>query len=110
MTTSPFPRPHALNIAQIICSRPPRTKDVLRIDLLRDTRQAAVILPAARTLEHPERVTVVVTAAIALLLLPDDARAQQVVAVRTTARIATCIADVKVAGITPLVPDIVGYG
>ncbi len=77
-----------------------------RINLLLYARQAAVILPATRTLESLEQIgKVLLTTTIALPVIPnlprgfhidlDGAHPQQAMAmaVRTTAGIDTCLAD-----------------
>ena len=75
-----------------------------RKNLLLHARQAAVILPATRTLEPLKQIgKVLLTTTIALLVMPklprgfhidlDGAHPQQAMAVRTTAGIDTCLAD-----------------
>lgn len=91
---------------------------MLRIDLLLHTRDTAMILPTPRTLEPLKQIgQVLLTTAIALLILPkgprsihvdfDDARPQHIVAVRITTVIDTCMADYDIADVTPSVPEIV---
>lgn len=92
-----------------------------RICFFLHTRHTAVIIPTPRTLEPPkQKIVVLLTTAIACSLglkicssdfrLVDGARPEHIVAVGTTAGVHACIADYDVAGVAPLVPEIIAYG
>ena len=106
---------------QIKRSRLPRTKGMQGKIPFLHTGNTAVILPATGTLESPKQVRVIdLTAAIALPVLPnlpcrahidlDDACPIQLMAMRTAADTDTCVADHDITAVTPLDPDIEGYG